>query len=102
MPRKQPTVTIDGIRNLCELYEWETQYGLMTRGFVPPKAAKKLSRVPFFVRYVTRSGRLEQGMCVSLKINRRKGMRLIQFVKSNEIRWIYDILMIEVNGFKVI
>lgn len=102
MPKIQPTLPVERVRNVCELYQWETKYGQMTRGFVPPKDAKKLSRVPFFIKYVTKSGRLEEGMCVSLKMERRKGMRMIQYVNSRAIRWIYDILIIEVNGFRVI
>ena len=103
MPSKQPSTSYQHIRNYTEKYCWRDKHtGLLTTGYVPPKDAKEVKRVPFYIVYVTKSGRLERGNCVSLKVDRRKGMRLIQFIDSRAIRWIYDILVIEIDGMRFI
>lgn len=81
MPTKQPSTSWQRIRDYTEKFQWrDKRTGLMTTGYNPPVGAQDLSRVPFFIRYVTGKGRLEQGNAVCLKVDRRKHLRMIQFV----------------------
>ena len=101
MPTKQPSTSYQHIRNYTEKFQWRDKTtGLLTTGYNPPLGAKELQRVPFHIVYVTKSGRLERGNCVCLKVDRRKGMRMVQFVESRQFRWVYDILVIEIDGMR--
>ena len=103
MPRTQPTVSFQFLRNYMEKFTWrDKRTGLMTTGYNPPSGAQDIARCPFFVRYVTGKGRLESGNVVCLKVDRRKHLRLIQFVESGLYRYIRDYLVIEVDGTRVI
>ena len=99
MPKIQPKMSYQFIRNYTEKFQWrDRRTKLLTTGYNPPADALELTRVPFYIEYVTRKGRLERGNCICLKVDRRKGMRMVQFVNSNEFRWVYDILVIQVDG----
>lgn len=103
MPRIQPTQSWQNLRNYMEKFSWrDLRTNLLTTGYNPPQSAKEIQRVPFFVRYVPGKGILEQGNAICLKVNRRKHLRMIQFIDSQEIRWIRDYLVIEVDGTKII
>jgi len=103
MPSRQPSISFRQIRNIAELYQWrDKRTGLFTRGFVPPAGAQELTRVPFHIRYVTKKGRLEECNCVSLKHDRRKHLRMIQIVESKAIRYVWDFLVIEIDGRRVL
>ena len=103
MPVRQPYQSYRFIRNYTEKFQWrDKRTGLMTTGYNPPAGAQELTRVPFYIVYVTKKGRLERGNCVCLKVDRRKGMRMVQFVGSDQFRWVYDILVIEVDGMRFI
>ena len=103
MPIKQPSISWQQLRMPCEKFEWrDKRTGLMTTGFNPPQSAADIHRVPFHIIYVTKSGRLERGNCISLRVDRRAHKRMVKFIDSGEIRWIYDFLVIEVNGIRVI
>lgn len=127
MPTKQPSTSWQRIRDYTEKFQWrDKRTGLMTTGYNPPVGAQDLSRVPFFIRYVTGKGRLEQGNAVCLKVDRRKHLRMIQFVtdpslmptsarvsarsripalptrSSSAIRYVRDYLIIEIDGTRFI
>ncbi len=103
MPSKQPTIHVERVRNIAEAFSWrDPNTKLLTQGFNPPAKALEVKRVPFHVKYVTKAGRLEEGNCICINVDRRKGMRRVMFVDSHQFRWIYDILIIEINGFRVI
>lgn len=102
MPILQPVISWQDVRQYAEKFSWRDRMsGLTTVGYNPPERAVELKRVPFHVRYVTGEGRLEQGYVVSLKVNRRKHMRMVQFVESHAIRWVRDYLIIEIDGARV-
>ncbi len=103
MPKVQSTISFQKLRSLCELFQWrDKRYGLMTEGFNPPAGAQDVKRVPFSITYVTKKGKLEHGYCVCVRVDRRKKMRLLQYVESGEYRWVYDFLVIEVKGMRVV
>lgn len=76
--------------------------GLDTTGYNPPQGADNLRRVPFFIKYITAEGRLEQGNCICLKVNTRRHQRTIQYVNSQEIRTVRDYLVVEVDGTRFV
>lgn len=96
---KQPNVSYQNIRYYTGKWSWiDRRTGMRTIGYAPPKGAKELQRVPFHIKYVTRSGRLEEGDCVCMRIDRREGRRMIQYITSKQFRWVYDSLIIEIDG----
>lgn len=101
MPRQQPELSFQQLRNYTEKFSWEDQTtGLRTTGYNPPADAKLIERVPFFIRFVTQSGILEEGNVVCLKVDLKRHQRMIQFVNSGEIRIACDYLIIEVDGVR--
>lgn len=103
MPTRQPTQSWQNLRNYMEKWMWtDARTGLETTGYNVPGNAKNARQVPFHIRFVTKSGNLEEGNVICLKVNRRKHERLIKFVASDEIRCVYDYLIIEVDGTRFI
>lgn len=91
------------IRALLECFTWRDEVtGVAVSGHNPPKGAKELRRKPVFVRYITKSGTVEQGTVVGLKTFTRQHQRLVQFVESQQIRRICDILIIEIDGIRIV
>jgi hypothetical protein len=102
MAKTQPSEHWQKVRMFAEKWQWQDKRtGLMTVGYNPPPGVQKLSRVPFFVRYVTKKGRLESGMVISLEVDRRKHLRRIMFVNSGEIRFIWDFLIVDIDGTRI-
>lgn len=103
MPTRQPTQSWQNLRNYMEKWMWtDARTGLETTGYNVPTNAKNARQVPFHIRFVTKSGNLEDGNVICRKVNRRKHERLIKFVASDEIRRVYDYLIIEVDGTRFI
>lgn len=103
MPRRQPTISFQQIRNLTERFSWrDPKTGVRVTGFNPPADAKEKQQVPYFVRYVTGRGVLEQGEVITLKVDTKRHQRRVKFINSNEIRILRDYLIIEIDGFRVV
>jgi len=82
-----------------EKWSWEDPAThLRTTGYNVPSGVHGAKQVPVFIKFVTQSGKLEQGNVICLKVNRRKHQRMVQFVESKEIRIVCDYLVIEVDG----
>lgn len=88
------------LRKYTEMWSWEDEHGNKCSGTDVPKGARFVGRVPYFVRYITRNGDVEQGEVVTLSVDTRRMQRKVQFVKSTEVRIIRDYLIIEVNGIR--
>lgn len=59
--------------------------------------------VPFRVRYICMDGEVMEAknvICTSVDVRRRK--RNIKFLDSGQVRTIHDVLVIEVNDFKIL
>jgi len=98
-----PRQSWQNIRNYTEKMMWDDpRTGIRTTGFNPPSKAKNISRVPFFIKYVTLSGKLEQGECVTLSLYLARHQRMVQFIHSKEIRWVNDFLIVEVDGVRFV
>lgn len=101
--KNHPRQSWQNLRNYTEKFAWDDpRSGIRTTGFNPPQNAKNIARVPFFIRYVTLSGRVEEGECVTLSLNLARHQRMVQFIRSKEIRWVNDFLVIEVDGVQFV
>lgn len=91
------------IRKLCERWSWiDERTGVRVTGYNPPEKAKARQQVPFYVKYLTLRGVVEEGNVISLRVFLQQHQRMIQFVESKQIRRICDILIIEVDGIRII
>ena len=103
MPRQTPTISWQQLRNIMEQWQWQDpRTGLTVTGFNPPDKAAGRQQRPFFVRYITGKGIVEEGECVCLKVYPREHQRMVKFTQSNQIRRLRDYLVISVNGFRVV
>ena len=109
MPRRQPTKNWQELRELTEKWQWrDPKTGVRVTGYNPPEKAQK-QQVPFYIKYLTLRGVVEEGNCICLKVFLHGGIsgkgahqRMIQFVESKQVRRICDILIMEVDGMKII
>ena len=101
MPTQQPRLSYTTIRNYAERFSW-TENGILKQGINPPPHAVNIQRVPYYVKYLTSKGILEEGLVITLKVFPEEHQRMIQFVKSQEIRRIRDYLIIEIDGHRFI
>ena len=103
MPRLQPTMSWQDVRQLMECFTWiDKRTGVRVSGFNPPQKAVGLQRKSCFVKYVTLKGQLECGYVECLKVFLDRHQRMIRFVESGEIRRICDLLIVEVDGIRII
>ncbi len=105
MPTHSPTLSWHHIRNYCEKFRWrDPRSHLLTEGYNPPKSVpeKEIERVPFYIKFITGKGKVEEGYCICLKVVRKRHQRMVQFVESKEIRWVRDYLVMEINGTRFV
>lgn len=102
MPTHQPTISFQQIRHLTEKFLWDSPQGVRITGFNPPRGAKNVTQKPYFVKYVTGKGIVEEGEVITLKVDVRRHQRKVKFVNSNQIRVLRDYLIIEIDGFRVV
>lgn len=109
MPRIAPTLRWQFVRNLTEKFRWrDRKTGLFTTGYNPPVGAKELTRVPFHIKFVTKTGRLEECDATCYKVDRRKHLRLIRIESSvtarqrGNFRYVWDFLIIEIDGTRIV
>lgn len=101
MPRLQPRQSFRELRNYTEQWTWVDPISKQRcTGFNPPRDAFHVERKPFVIVYITKGGELQRGECVCIRVDTRKQMRLVQFVASQEIRWVRDYLVVEVDGVR--
>ena len=100
MPKNTPTVSYTLLRNYTELFQWtDIRTGLIRKGFNPPtEGVRDVERVPFFIRYITSTGKDESGVVTCISVQPERLQRKIKFVQSGEIRVVNDILVVEVDG----
>lgn len=101
MPKEQQKLSYTTIRNYAERWSWE-EHGERKQGINVPPHAVKVERVPYYVKYITGKGVLEEGMVVTLKVFPEERQRMIQFVKSKEIRRVRDYLIVEIDGHRFV
>lgn len=99
MPKKTPTMSFTTLRMYTEKFQWNDRAtGELRKGFNPPEDALNKERIPFFIRYITREGKVEEGMVTCISVCPERLQREIKYMKSGEIRTVRDYLVIEVDG----
>lgn len=103
MPRQQPVLGWEHIRNYAEKWSW-TMDGGRTRkvGYNVPDGATDARHVPFHLRCLTLKGEVMTGEVICLKVFLNRHQRLVKFTASNEIRCICDALIMEIDGVKFV
>lgn len=100
---RRPTQSYTELRRYTEKWQWiDPRTGMKTTGYVHPQTARNVERVPFFIKFLTKSGHVDQGNCVCLAVDTDRHQRKVQFVESKQIRVVNDILVIEVDGTRFI
>lgn len=99
MPRTTMPISFTLIRNFTEKFRWkDAKTGKECTGFNPPQNAKDVNRVPFYIRFITKDGRMEDGVVTCVSVLPKKLQRRIRFEASGEFRLVRDYLIIEVDG----
>ena len=91
------------LRQFCEKWQWiDPCSNQLVTGYIQPQTARKVERKPCYIKFLTETGHVDEGECVCLKVDVLRHQRMVQFVKSKEIRIVNDILVIEVDGIRFI
>ena len=103
MPTKTPTLSWEQLRNYPEKWQWQDpKTGVTVTGFNPPDGARQKRQVPYYVRYITSRGVVEQGEVITLKVDTRRRQRKVKFTASNQVRILRDYLIISVDGVRFV
>ncbi len=91
------------LRQFCEKWQWtDPRTGQLVTGYVHPQTARNVERVPFYIKFLTKTGHVDEGRCVCLSVDVTRHQRRVQFVASKEIRVVNDILVMEVDGIRIV
>ena len=100
---RRPTQSYTELRRFCEKWQWTDPRSHQTvTGYVHPQTATHVQRVPFFIKFLTKTGHVDAGNCVCLSVDTMRHQRKVQFIQSGEIRVVNDILVLEVDGTRFI
>ena len=103
MPSSKPSQSWTEIRTLTEKFEWtDTRTGIRVTGMNPPHGAKDVKRKPFYIRYITGKGIVEEGVVTCIRVDPYRHMRRVRYEQSREIRWVRDYLIIEIDGIRIV
>ena len=103
MPKQSPTLSYTLLRNYTEQFQWIDPVTKQQRkGFNPPAGAQQVERVPFYIKFVTSTGKVEEGTVVCISVDPQRQQRKIKFIPSGEIRIVYDYLVLEVDGTRFV
>lgn len=103
MPKHQPTISYQQLRNYMEQWTWtDPRTGQPRTGFNPPDGVKDKHQKPFYFKAITLKGERIEGEVICLKVWPRLCQRMIKFTQSGQVRRIRDYLVMEVNGVRVI
>ena len=100
---KKSTQSYTELRRYTEKWQWDDpRAGHRVTGFDPPQTARNASRMPFYIKFLTKTGHVDEGTCVCLSVDIMRHQRKVKFVESGEIRVVNDILVLEVDGTRFI
>lgn len=91
------------LRRFCEKWQWiDPRSEKLVTGYEHPQTARKVERMPFYIKFLTKTGHVDEGCCVCLSVDTMRHQRKVQFIESGEIRVVNDILVLEVDGTRFI
>ena len=98
-----PTQSYTELRRYTEKWSWlDPRSNARVTGYAPPQTALHPERVPFYIRFLTKTGHVDEGNCVCLSTDPLRHQRKVQFIDSKQIRVVNDILVLEVDGTRFI
>lgn len=99
----QPTQSYTELRRYCEKWEWtDPRSQQRVTGYVHPQGATGVERHPFYIRFLTKQGNVDEGNCVCLSVDTLRHQRRVMFIPSKEIRVVNDVLVLEVDGTRFV
>lgn len=99
----RPIQSYTELRRFTEKWQWcDPRSGQLVIGYVHPQTARDVERVSFYIKFLTKTGHIDEGRCVCLSVDTMRHQRKVQFVDSKQIRIVNDILVIEVDGTRFI
>lgn len=99
----RPRQSYVNLRQYTEKWQWiDPRSKQLVTGYVHPQTATHIERHPFYIKFLTKTGHVDEGQCVCLSVDTMRHQRKVKFVTSNEIRVVNDILVIEVDGTRFI
>lgn len=105
----KPFTSYTRIREYAERWTWiDPVTRLRKRGHVVPSGAINPERVPFSLLAVSEKGHRIEGEVVCISVLPQKGMRRVKFVadcgrhKKDDIIWVCDKLIIEIDGVRFV
>ncbi len=99
----RPTQSYTSLRRYCEKWQWiDPRTHQQIVGYVHPQTAIHVERHPFYIKFLTKTGHIDEGQCICLSVDIMRHQRKVQFVASGEIRVVNDILVLEVDGTRFI
>lgn len=91
------------LRMFMERWQWDDpRAGKRVTGFDPPQTARNVERKSFYIKFLTKTGHVDEGTCVCLSVDTMRHQRKVKFVESGEIRVVNDILVLNVDGTRFI
>lgn len=100
MPKNVEKLSYSLIRMYAENFEYTDKNGIRKKSFNPPADAVDVKRVPFYIKYITGEGVVEEGMVECISVDAFRKQRTIRYLKSGEIRVVRDYLVVEIDGVK--
>lgn len=101
--KTKPTQSYTELRRFVEKWQWiDPLTGQRKVGYVHPQTAIKPERVQFYIKFLTKTGHVDEGICVCTSVNTERHQRRVRFVESGETRVVNDILVLEVDGTRFI
>lgn len=91
------------LRMFMERWQWDDpRIGKRVTGFDPPQTARNVERKSFYIKFLTKTGHVDEGTCVCLSVDTMRHQRKVKFVESGEVRVVNDILVLNVDGTRFI
>lgn len=100
MPKNVEKLSYNLIRMYAENFEYTDRNGIRKKGFNPPADATDVKRVPFYIKYITKNGVVEEGTVECISVDAFRKQRKIRYIESGEIRVVRDYLVVEIDGVK--
>lgn len=101
--KSRPTQSYTNLRAYTEKWSWlDPRTNARVTGYTHPQTAREVHRVPFYIKFLTKTGHVDEGTCVCLSVDTNRHQRKVQFVESKQIRVVNDILVLEVDGTRFI
>ena len=83
MPKKPMLMSYTTLRMYTEKFQWtDALSGEKREGFNPPQTAKDVERKPFYIKYITGHGKVEEGVVTCIKVDPKRLQRSNKFEKS--------------------